>query len=72
MGVIFTPKHLIWQSLKCVHMHSQIMHYHIGNVVCDVVLNVQVLILLNKKHMINIPTLVLQLFFKLIILLHFV
>ena len=26
MGVMFMPKHLIWQSQKCVHVHIQIMH----------------------------------------------
>ena len=60
MGVIFTPKHLIWQSRKCVRIHTQIMHYHTGNLACDVVPNVQALILMAKKHMINIPTLVHQ------------
>ena len=33
MGLIFTPEYLIWKSKKCVRIHSQIMHYHTGNVV---------------------------------------
>ena len=28
MDVIFMPKHLIWQTLKYVHILSLIMHYH--------------------------------------------
>ena len=40
MDVIFKPKHLIWKRQQCVHIHSQIMHYHTGNVYCDVVPNV--------------------------------
>ena len=31
MGVIFMPKHMVWQRQKCAHIHSQIMHYHTGN-----------------------------------------
>ena len=67
MGIIFTPKHLIWQRQQCVHIHSNIMHYHTGNVSCNVVPNVQALIFLTKKQIINIPTLVHQLFFTFII-----
>ena len=37
MGVIFTPKH---ERKKCMHIHSQIMRYHPGNVSCDDVQNV--------------------------------
>ena len=44
------------------------MHYHTGNVYCYVVPNVNVLIFLTKKQIINIPTLVLQFDFKFIIL----
>ena len=39
IGVIFTPKHLMWQSQQCVHIHSQIMPYHTGNVYCGAVPN---------------------------------
>ena len=60
MGFIFTPNNLIWQRKQCVHIHSQIMNYHTGKVSCDVVPNVQALIFLMKKQMINIPTLVHQ------------
>ena len=62
MGVIFMPNHIIWQRLKCVHIHSQIMHYHTGNVYCNVVPNVHVLILLTKKQIVSIPTQSLQFF----------
>ena len=67
MGVIFTPKHMIWQRQQCVHIHSKIMHYHTGNVSCDVVTNVQAQIFLIKKQMINITTLVHQFVFTFII-----
>ena len=36
--------HLSWLCQKCVHIHHQNMHYHIGNVCCVVVYNVHVLI----------------------------
>ena len=67
MGVIFMPKHLIWQRKQCVRIQSQIMHYHTGNVSYDVVPNVQALIFLTNNQMINIPTLVLQFDFIFII-----
>ena len=67
MGVIFMPNYLIWQGQQYVHIHSQIMHYHTGNVYCDVVTNFQVLIFLTKKQMINILTLDLQFDFTSII-----
>ena len=67
MGIIFTPKHMTWKSQQCVHNHSQIMRYHTGNVYYDVVPNVQELIFLIRKHMIRIPTPVLQLVFTFII-----
>ena len=67
MGVMFTPKHMIHQRQKCVRIHSKIMHYCNGNVSCDVVPNVQAFIVLTKKQMINIPTLVFQFDFKFII-----
>ena len=41
IGVIFTPNNLIWQRIQCVHIHSQIMHYHTVNFYCNVVPNVQ-------------------------------
>ena len=56
MGVIFTSKHLIWQMKQCLHIHSQIMRYHTGNVHCNVVPNFQAEIFLTKKQMISIPT----------------
>ena len=67
MGVIFMPDHMICKRQKCLHIHSQIMNYHTGNVYCNVVPNIYVLILLTKKKMINIPTLDLQLYFTPII-----
>ena len=67
MGVIFTPKNIKWKRQQCVHTHSHIMHYHTGNVYCDVVPNIQALIFLTRKQILSIPTLVLQLVFKLII-----
>ena len=49
MGVIFTPKHMTRQRETCVHTHSQITRYNTGNVYCNVVPNVQVLIFLTSK-----------------------
>ena len=72
MDVIFTPKYTTWQRKKCVLTHSLIMRYHNGNGYCDVVPNVLELIFLTRKHMISIPTPVLQFVFKFIILLHVV
>ena len=46
---------------KIVHIHSQIMHYQ------DVNLYFSVLIVLTKKHMINIPTQLLQFDFTFIV-----
>ena len=67
MGVIFMTNNPIWQSKQCVHIHSMIMHYHTGNLYCDVFPNAQMLIFLTKKQMINIPTLDLQFDFTSII-----
>ena len=67
MGVIFTPKHMIWQRQQCVNIHSQIIHYHTGNVYCDVVPNVEALIFLTKKQVISILTPVLHFVFTFII-----
>ena len=67
MGVIFMPKHMIWQRQQCVHIRSEIIHYHTGNVYYYVVPNVHVLILLTKKQMISIPTQLLQFVFKFIV-----
>ena len=39
MGVIFTPKHMIWQRQKYVYTHSQIMRYHTRNVHWDVIVH---------------------------------
>ena len=68
MGVIFIPKHLILKGGKSLHIHSHIMHYHTGNLYCNFVLNVHVVIFLTKKQMINILTLVLQFYFTFIVL----
>ena len=67
MGVNFCPKHLIRKRQQCVHIHSNIMLYHTENVSYDVVTNVQELIFLTKKQMINIPTQVNQFVFIFII-----
>ena len=61
-GIIFTPNHMTQRRQQCVHFHNQIMRYHTGNVYGDVVPNLQALILLTTKHMISIPTTVLQFF----------
>ena len=45
---IYDKAHM-WKMQQCVHIHSQIVHYHTGNGYCDVVPNVQVLIFLTKK-----------------------
>ena len=63
MGVIFTPKHMTWQRQQCVKTHSQIMRYQTGNGYLNVVPNVLELLFLTRKHMISIPTLVLQFVF---------
>ena len=49
LGLIFLPKHITRQRQKCVHTHSHIMRYYTVNVYCDVVPNVQELILLTRK-----------------------
>ena len=67
MGVIFTPKHIKCQRQKCVHIHSQIMRYHTGNLYLDVVPNVQALIFQTNKYMISIPAQVIPLVFTFII-----
>ena len=67
MGVIFMKKHLIWKKRKCVHIHSQTIDYHTGKVHYNFVPNVHVLIFLNKKEIINIPTQVLQINFTFIV-----
>ena len=67
MGLIFTPKHMAWQRLQCVHNHSHIMSYHAGNVYFNVFHHVQALTLLNRKQMISIPTPVLPFVFIFII-----
>ena len=51
MGVIFMPKHQIWQMLQCAHILSLIMYFHTGNVYCGAVLNVLVSILLTNKQL---------------------
>ena len=71
MGVIFMPNHLIWQRQKCVHIHRHIMHQHTGNVHCNVLPNVHVLIFLTKKQVISIPKKPLQFVFIFIIWLCF-
>ena len=72
MGVIFTPNNLIRKRQQYVLIHNQIMHYQTRNVSCNVVPNVQLLIFMNKKEIINITTLVLQLYLTFIIQLHVV
>ena len=56
IGVIFTSKHLIWQRQQYVRIHNQIMHFHTGNVSFNFVWNVQTLIFLTRKQIINITT----------------
>ena len=41
MGVIFMLMHLIWKRQKYLRIHIHITRYHIGNVYCDVVPNLQ-------------------------------
>ena len=59
-GVIFPPKHMTWQMQQVMINHSLIRCYHTGNVYSDDVPNVLALIFLTRKHMISIPTPVLQ------------
>ena len=49
MGVIFLPKHQIWQMLQCAHTLSLIMHFHTRNMYCGAVPTVLVSIFLTKK-----------------------
>ena len=63
MGVTFMQKHMIWQRQQFVNIHSQIMHYHTVNVYCDVAPNVNVLILMTRKQIISVSTLVHQFVF---------
>ena len=67
MDVIFTPNNMTRKRQQCVHTHSQIMCCNTGNVYCDVVPIVQALFFPIRKHMISIPTPVLQLVFTFII-----
>ena len=53
MGVIFVPKHQIWQMLQCAHILSLIMHFHSENVYCGAVPTVLVSIFLTKKQLKN-------------------
>ena len=53
MGVIFMPKHLIQQRIKCEHILSLIMHFHTRNVYCSVVLHIHISIFLTKTKMKN-------------------
>ena len=50
MGVIFMPKHLMWQRLQCAHILSLIIHFHTGRVYYGVVMNVHTSIFLTKKQ----------------------
>ena len=50
MGVIFIPKHLLWQMQQFAHILSLIMHFHTGNVYYDAVPTVRVLFFLTKKQ----------------------
>ena len=54
MGVIFMPKHQIWQMLQCAHILSLSMHCHTGNVYSGAVLTVHVSIFLTNKQLKNI------------------
>ena len=49
MDVIFMPKHMILQRLKCAHNLSLIIHFHTGNLYCGAVTSVHVSIFLNEK-----------------------
>ena len=53
MGVIFIPKHHIWQMQHCAHILSLGMHFHTGNVYCSAVLTVHVSIFLTNKQLKN-------------------
>ena len=53
MGVIFMPKHLIWQMRQCALILIRIMHFHTGNVYYGDVPTVHVSIFLTKKHIKN-------------------
>ena len=67
MGVIFTTEHMTRQRQQCVHINSQIMRYHTGNVHFSVVPNFQALIFMTRKYIISIPAPVLQFVFTFII-----
>ena len=51
MGVIFMPKHMIWQMQQCANILSLSMHCHTGNVYCGAVPTVLILIFLTKKQL---------------------
>ena len=51
MEVIFIPKHQIWKMQQCAHILILKMHFRTGNVYCDAVLTVLVLIFLTKKQL---------------------
>ena len=53
MGVIFMPKHLICKRLQCAHILILIMHFHTGNVFCDVLTTVHVSMFMTKKQINN-------------------
>ena len=48
---------------KCVHIHHENIHYHIGNFCCDVVHNVYILITQLKNQISRIHMLFLQYIF---------
>ena len=51
MGVIFIPNNLIWKIQQCALIHILIMHFHTGNVYCNAVPIVLVLIFLTNKQL---------------------
>ena len=53
MGVIFIPKHLMWQIRHCALILIVIIHLHTGNVYCGAVLNVYISIFLTNKQIKN-------------------
>ena len=56
MGIIFMPKHLMWQRLQCAHILSLVMHFHTGNYYFRAVPTFHVSISLTKKQIIRVQT----------------
>ena len=53
MGVIFMPKHLMWQMLQCALIFITIIHFQTGNVYFGALLNVRISIFLTKRQIKN-------------------